>query len=464
MVEKRIGSQEPTQSHVIPYKETDGGLAVRLYEATGRNAMDWQKGLLYDILAKNANGQWIHTRYGYEVSRRNGKGEVLIARELYALASGERVLHTAHLTSTSHSAWERLCSILTMLGLEYESIKAKGQEYISLKNGGKIDFRTRTSTGALGEGFDVLIIDEAQEYKTEHQTALKYVVSASKNPQTIMCGTPPTAVSAGTVFKDFRESVLAGGTENAGWSEWSVDEISDITDRDLWYLCNPSLGITLDERAVADEVGSSEAERIDFNIQRLGLWLKYSQKSAISRAAWDACQGEPEITGKLVVGIKYNNDGASVSLCVAGKSGEKVFVEIVGRHPVREGTGWIIDFLTKLGKNCAKVVIDGKNGAGILEKDMKAAKLKAPVLPKVQDVIEANQGFETAIYQRKIVHSGQPSLANVVSNSEHRAIGAAGGFGFKPINTAADISLMDATALAHWAAVNYKPRIQKVSY
>lgn len=464
-MEKRTGRQEPTLSRVLPYLKTEGGKAVELYEATGRKAMPWQAGLLADILAVNEDGKWVHTRYGYEVSRRNGKGEVIIARELYALATGESVLHTAHLTSTSHSAWERLCAILDQLKVEYSSIKAKGQEYIDLKGGGRISFRTRTSTGALGEGFDVLIIDEAQEYRVEHQTALKYVVSASKNPQTIMCGTPPTAVSAGTVFKDYRDSVLSGATQNAGWAEWSIDELSDPNDRDLWYYCNPSLGITLDERAVMDEVGSSESERIDFNIQRLGLWLKYSQKSAISQAAWDACRVKnPPLTGKITIGIKYNKDGASVSMAAAVFAGEKVFVEILGRRSTREGEGWIIDGLKTMGRNVSKVIIDGAGGAELLHKSMLAAKLKPPIMVKVKEVIEANQGFENAIYQQTLCHAGQPSLGNVVSNCEHRAIGTSGGFGFAPLSDLLDISLMESAALAHWGRLNFKDKKQVISY
>lgn len=463
----RIGSQEPTVSFTLPYTDTDGELAVDLYEMTGRTAMEWQKALIYDILARDSSGLWIHTRFGYSVPRRNGKGEIIIMRELYGLAVGEKILHTAHLTSTSHSAWERTCSTLDMLHIEYSAIKASGKEYIKLDKGGEIHYRTRTATGALGEGFDLVIIDEAQEYRTEHQTALKYVVTSSKNPQTIMCGTPPTAVSAGTVFKDFRSDVLHGGSENAGWAEWSVEKLEDQSDRDLWYQCNPSLGITLTERSVADELGNSDSEKIDFNIQRLGLWISYSQQSAISKAVWNECEVKalPKLTGKLAVGIKYNKDGMTVSLAVAAKTaGNTVFVEAVGRKPVREGNGWILAFLARLGKaNISKLYVDGKNGEELLRKDLTEERLKLPTFPTVAEVIEANQGFETAVYQQKIIHMNQPSLAAVVSNCEHRAIGSSGGFGYRPLNDKLDISLLEAVALAHYAAVNSKGGKQHIS-
>ena len=464
---ERIGSQEPTTSFILPYQETDGQTAVDLYELTGRTAYDWQKSLIYDILAKDANGLWTHSRFGYSVPRRNGKGEVVVMRELYGLAVGEKILHTAHLVNTAHSGWERTKQMLDALGIPYDAIKAKGQEEIRLKAGGEIHFRTRTETGALGEGFDLLIIDEAQEYQARHQTALKYVVSASRNPQTILLGTPPTAVSSGTVFKDFRRTVLAGEAENAGWAEWSVGQMSDINDRDLWYLTNPSLGLNISERNVTDELGKTEDERIDFNIQRLGLWIKHSQQSAISRAAWDACRVDrlPALTGKLCVGIKYNRDGTTVTVAVAAKTADSgVFVEVYGRKSVREGNGWILAFLNAVRKATGTIVIDGQNGTELLRKDMADSRLKIPTVASYGMVIEANQGFETAIYKRELRHMEQPSLTNVVANIEHRAIGTSGGFGYKTMQDEADVTLIEATALAHWAAVNYKEVKQRVSF
>ena len=52
-------------------------------------------------------------------------------------------------------------------GEDFNSIRAKGQERIELySSGGVVQFRTRTKNGGLGEGFDLMIIDEAQEYTT----------------------------------------------------------------------------------------------------------------------------------------------------------------------------------------------------------------------------------------------------------------------------------------------------------
>ena len=150
-----------TAAVVLPYTTTHGQEAIDLYNTTGRTAQQWQQLLLYDILAENEDGLWVHTKFGYSVPRRNGKNEIAAMRELYGLQRGENILHTAHRTTTSHAAWERLCSLLDKAKIEYRSIRASGRESIRLKSGeGRIEFRTRSSKGGLGEGFDLLIIDD----------------------------------------------------------------------------------------------------------------------------------------------------------------------------------------------------------------------------------------------------------------------------------------------------------------
>ena len=248
----RLGRQTPTAAVVLPYTETCGQEAIDLYNTTGRTAQQWQELLLYDILARNENDLWVHTKFGYAVPRRNGKNEIAAIRELYGLKQGESILHTAHRTTTSRAAWERLCHLLDKAKIPYKSIQAVGREHIQLEDStGRIEFRTRSSKGGLGEGFDLLVIDEAQEYTDDQASALKYVVTDSENPQTLFCGTPPTPVSSGTVFLKMRNAALRGDTQNTGWAEWSVEQQTDPHDVEAWYRTNPSLGTIFTERSVA---------------------------------------------------------------------------------------------------------------------------------------------------------------------------------------------------------------------
>ena len=464
---KRIGNQEPTKSLILPYETSLGSEAVEIYEKSGRTAFDWQAFLIDAILAQNDEGLWTHMTFGFSVPRQNGKNEVVAKRELYGLNKGEKILHTAHRTTTSAAAFNRLLAILEESGLEdgedFHKIKASGRESIELVDGGRIDFRTRTSTGGLGESFDLLVIDEAQEYTDDQRSALMYTIAASPNPQTIMIGTPPTPISSGTVFTRLRDNALQGSTEDTGWAEWSVDKQSDPRDKDLWYQTNPSLGLRVSERNIQSEVGDDD---IDFNIQRLGYWIQYNQKSAISENEWKELHVNtlPKLKGKLFAGIKYGHDGTNVALSIAVKTeDDKVFVETIDCQSLRNGNGWIIHFLRNA--DIQEVVIDGANGQNILADAMKQAGLKKPILPTVKEIIVANSMFEQALFQQTIAHKSQPSLFQVVTNCEKRNIGTNGGFGYRSQIEENDISLLESVILAHWACVEAKePKKQKIRY
>lgn len=466
---KRLGRQTPTTSFILPYQETEGQKAIDLYNQTGRTAQEWQANLMADILARDEEGLWTHSKYGYSLPRRNGKNEVVSMRELYGLQElGERILHTAHRTTTSHAAFERLIFLINAVGLiekeDYKVTRQFGLESIEMfSNGGRISFRTRSSKGGLGEGFDLLVIDEAQEYTDDQESALKYVVSDSMNPQTLLCGTPPTAVSSGAVFMNLRKSILQGNTKNAGWAEWSVDHMSDCNDVELWYRCNPSMGTILTERKVADEVGT---DTIDFNIQRLGLWLKYNQKSAISATEWDVLKVGtiPQFVGKLFCGVKYGADGTNVALSIAVKTQDgRIFVEGIDCQNVRSGNDWIVDFLRRA--DFAKVAIDGASGQAILSKELQAEKIKNFTLPKVKEIIEANAVFEQGVFNKTLCHNNQPSLTDAVTNVEKRAIGSNGGFGYKCIKKDLESALVDSMIYAYWLCATTKERKkQKARY
>ena len=467
MLDVRIGEQTPTKSVILPYDESLGDEAIELYEKSGREAFDWQRFIVNAILARNSQDLWTHMNFGYSVPRQNGKNEIIAIRELYGLFTGERILHTAHRTNTSKAAFDRLVMILEESGLEnqvdFTSIKARGNENIELVDGGRIDFRTRTSTGGLGESFDLLVIDEAQEYTDDQRSALMYTIAASPNPQTIYTGTPPTPISSGTVFTRLRDNTLYGSTEDTGWAEWSVDKESDVRDKDLWYQTNPSLGLRVSERNIQSEVGDDD---IDFNIQRLGLWLQYNQKSAISENEWKELHVDelPKFKGKLFAGVKYGHDGTNVALSIAVKTeDDRIFVETIDCQSIRNGNAWIINFLKNA--DVQEVVIDGQSGQNILAEAMKQAGLKAPILPTVKEIIVANSMFEQALFQQTLAHKSQPSLYQVVTNSDKRNIGSNGGFGYRSQIEENDIALLDSVILAQWACAEAKePKKQKIRY
>ncbi len=477
----RIDNQNPSFTNV-DYKNTHGNAAIKHYRSTGQQLMTWQQRQVKAIEATNKDGLWKYTTYCIGLSRRNGKGEVLAAREIDALLSlNEKVCHTAHRTTTSHDAFNRLYTLLKKAGYEEHSKKKKdmpeksfyaskqyGLEHIEVSGGGIIDFRTRTDNGGLGEGFDLLIIDEAQEYTSKQESALIYTISASKNPQTIMVGTPPTTISKGDVFARIRESVMENRAIDTGWAEWSTPEqipAENLDDPEVWKQFNPSYGKILTERNIRRELAG---DPLDFNIQRLGFWCSFNIKSEISAADWDELRLDkmPKLKESRYLGIKYGRDGVNVAVSIAARTeDDRIFVETIDCASVRAGNGWIFDFLHN--PNLAKVAIDGASGQQLLTDQIKEYKLKIfPILPKVSEIIAANAQFEQGLYAKNICHMGQEPLRDVVTNCEKRFIGTQGGFGYKSLVETNDIAIMDSMILAYWlcATTKEKKKRQTISY
>lgn len=480
----KVDNQNPSFTNVTLTNKTKtfGTKAVKIYAGTGQTLMIWQQRQIKAIMEVDSKGQWKHINYCIGLSRRNGKGEVLAAREMFGLLElGEKICHTAHRTTTSHDAFNRLYTLLKKAGYEEFSKKKKempersffaskqyGLERIEVVGGGIIDFRTRTNNGGLGEGFDLLVIDEAQEYTSKQESSLLYTVSASKNPQIIMVGTPPTVNSGGDVFVRIRESVLNNMAPDTGWAEWSTPEMVEadkINDPALWERYNPSYGKLLKDRVIRNEL---TGDILDFNVQRLGFWCSYNQKSEISQADWNELKVDkfPELKDKRYVGIKYGKDGVNVSLSIASRTTDgHIFVESVDCVSVRAGNGWIFEYLYN--PKVDKVAIDGASGQQLLATQMREHGIKKPpILPKVGEIISANAMFEQAIYSKEIVHRGQESLSNVVTNCKKRLIGSQGGFGYQSLIDTQDVSLMDSMILAYWLCATtkeVKPK-QAISY
>lgn len=480
----RVDNQNPSFTNAVLTKSTKtlGTQAIRLYASTGQDLMTWQQRQIRAIMTIDSKRQWKYMNYCIGLSRRNGKGEILAAREMSGLVElKEKICHTAHRTTTSHDAFNRLYTLLKKAGYQEHSKKKKqmpkksfyaskqyGLEHIEVSGGGVIDFRTRTNNGGLGEGFDLLVIDEAQEYTSKQESSLLYTVSASKNPQTIMVGTPPTVISGGDVFVRIRNAVLNKKAPETGWAEWSTPEMIEgdaLNDPALWKRYNPSYGKLLKERNIRNELTGDD---LDFNVQRLGYWCTYNQKSEISEAEWDELRVEqmPKLNDKRYIGIKYGKDGVNVAMSIASWTADgKIFVESIACESVRAGNGWMFEFLYN--PKISKIAIDGASGQQLLADQMREHGIKKPpILPKVGEIITANAMFEQAICSKDIVHMGQESLKNVVTNCEKRLIGSQGGFGYKSLLETQDIALMDSMILAYWLCATTKetkPR-QSISY
>lgn len=458
-------ASEPRILHlpICEQSDEDAADALSVCDAYYMTLLPWQAEVLSVWLGRDASGAWSARRAGLLLGRQNGKSALLIARELYGLVVlGEKVIHTAHLQTTSRSHFETLVNVLEHRELKrfVKSITySVGRERIELTNGGNVRFMTRSRGNARGLSVDLLVCDEAQELTDEQLEALMPVLSAAPlgNAQMILAGTPPGENASGAVFGRMREDAIKGEDNALAWHEWSVDAIGDVTDRERWRQANPSLGILLSEQTIADEC--AQMSELGFARERLSYWPKYAVKAAIASSDWSKLATDhPPKEGLRSYGVKFSSTEQTVSLAVCLNPIEGTpHVELIDRIDLRRGTSKLVAWLADRWKDCALIALDGMQGAPMLEQALRNAGVskKRLHLMNAKDVITASSMFLDAISSASLTHFDQEQLNAAAAVSKKRNIGSYGGYGFASID-GSDISPLEAAVLALWASQTAK--------
>ncbi len=474
-----IGNQTPRIKIEPDRIATNGDGAILLYEKYGNTLDEWQKNILKCWLGTDQNGKYTMTSGGLSVSRQNGKNCILLARELYGLVvGGEKIIHSAHQVRTAKRQFQKAVALFTdkthpELGDMVENIRfTNGEEAITLKNGASIEFCSRSKQTARGyDGISLIVMDEAQEVLEEQIEALLATVSASTSGvrQIIYVGTPPYPNCLGTVFSRFREKVIQedkDGTNKANaWHEWSVeaDSIDKINaeDRELWYQCNPAMGLRLTEEFTEEEYKSLSLD--GFCRERLGFWVKPRTQQidyVIDVKKWELCKSdERKPDGKTAYGVKFSADGAEVCLCgaVIGKDGI-ARIELIERMPTGYGINWLVEWLNQRVKIGCCTVVDGRNGVDLLiDKLSETWKFKGSVIRTTSTIaISAVDMLMNEINEQTVTwYSKQDALNASATSAIRRTIGKGYGFGGE------DCTPIEACALALYGVRTSKRNPQK---
>ena len=456
---KLMGSQTPSVRLAPEYDQTDGEDAARILSVGRLNVDPWQAEVLRDWMGREGE-TWSAPTCGLSVPRQNGKTLITAGRIVSGMVMySEWVIYTAHLQKTATETFMELKGLFESRGLlKYvKEIKAAlGREQIILKNGGRVQFVARTRNGGRGLHGDCLVFDEAQELTSEQQASFLPAISASKNPQTIYLGTPPDENCSGTVFRGIREKTRKGLSETTAWTEFSVDEIGDVSDRSRWAACNPALGRRMKETTIASEC--DQMDKDTFARERLGWWspvVEHKEEYVLNAEQWAKCvsdDAKPE--GKTAYSVKISADGSE--LCLAGavipKSG-KARISIIKRASTAQGYSWLAEWLNMRYNKASCVVIDGRNGVDLLiDRICDVWKAKGSICkPSAKDVVNAVSTLVNAVNEETLTwYRLQEDLDDSARTSTKRAIG--GGFGFGGENALP----IEACALALWGAKTSK--------
>ena len=454
------GNQNPSARVAPPYNETDGGDAARILQLGGLILDPWQIDILEDWMALTPGGRWASKTCGISIPRQNGKTALVQGRiNAGMILYNERVIYSAHLQKTATETFEEMATFFDDPKLKkyIQDIKtALGREQIILKSGARCKFLARTRSGGRGQHGDLLVFDEAQELDESQQASFLPAISASLNPQTILLGTPPEPLSPGTVFREVREKALSGKTTGVSWTEYSVSEIGDVTDRKRWAESNPALGNRILESTVEGECEQMPEDT--FARERLGYWSPIVEKKidlAISPDAWNNCTStdlKPE--GKTAFGVKFSADASEVVLCGAVCPADgKARISVVERRGTGQGVRWLADWLNERADKACCVVIDGRNGVDVLiDRISDTWRHKNSVIrPSSRDVVAAASLLVTEINEQTVTwYEKQAALKDSALSATKRPIGGGWGFG------GSDSAPIEAAALALWGCRNSK--------
>lgn len=474
-----FGDQRPRIISVPPFVSSSGADAIELCAMAGLDMDVWQQFALYNALGERPDGMWAAFEFALVVSRQNGKGGFIEARELTGLfLLGERlIIHSAHLFDTSLEAFRRLLHLIESTPDFDRRVKrvsrAHGEEGIELKGGQRIRFRTRTSGGGRGFTGDCLILDEAMYIPESAHGALIPTLSAVPNPQVIYAG---SAVDEqihdhGIVLTRLRNRALAGGDPSLAYMEWSVDreqlekhpELA--ADPRAHAQANPALGIRISEEYIFHEKRSMSART--FEVERLGagFWPSTdgSDERVISEETFrDTIDLKSRAIDPVCFSFDVTPDRSKACISAAGARADGgVHMEVI-KHD--DGTGWVVARLGELrdAHKPAAIIADERGPAASLLPQLEKLGIEV-VTVSYKEYAQACAMTYDGLEQRSTWHLGTQELAAAAAGAVKRPLGDSWAWSRK--SSAVDITPIVSCSLAVWGhATQEKPKFDLSAY
>lgn len=411
-------------------------------EVAGMDLMPWQE----YVLAKGLNQQKRLSRNGMPlwaaedvvgtVPRQNGKGEIIIAREIagFFMLRERLIIHTAHEFKTAKEGMKKLQRVVQSTPDLAEQVMFKTGNtepgmYLLMDDPKEqpaqaLQFLARSGGSGRGFSADCLIMDEAYAASTDEADALEPTMGAMPNPQTWWFSSAGFAYSE--VLRAFREQALEDDSSGLAYFEWSVDEDDfDPSDVQGWAQANPSLGylISLDYLQGRYRKAKKRDTLPGFAREHLGVWEMKAMDSKIKEGEWVACRERDSVIrdDRVTVALEVGDDRRA-SIAVAGATFDgRVQSEVVWNG---EAGPEIVDVMLRLEENWDVLgnVLDASGPAGAWLSQIAEAGLEVKALGS-RGLAQASGAHYEKVKARGLVHIGQAVLDQAAMASKPKKVG-----------------------------------------
>ncbi|MCV7219848.1 hypothetical protein [Mycolicibacterium elephantis] len=441
---------EPTFSRVPAGDEATGQDCIDLATGYGVPLDEWQADIIRGVL-RETDGGWSASQAGLVVSRQNGKGQILIALELFGLFElGEQILHTAHSVRTSSDAFRRLWNVIQshpdLAGRVRRHSQMIGAEYVELDSGARISFSTRSASVGRGLSLDRLIVDEAEDLPAAEVGALAPTVFSRPRAQSIYFGTAPGVTHDAAAFGAMRATAHSGLNPRLAWWEWCADWGHDVDDQAMWVRVNPAVAAgRIPLQAIIDDRAILPVEQ--FQAERLSMWPPTTARHVpiITESAWEKLRADsPGLdVSPDAFGVDMSHS-LHISVVACWMVDDRAHVEeLWAGTDVASAVEWIVAAAT----DTCEVVIDDYSPAAQLIPELKPRRIELR-RTNARDMAKGCLLFETRMNAGTLTHRGQQSLTNAVMGAQKRPIGDAGGWGWDRRDSSVAIHQVVAATLA----------------
>lgn len=427
----------------------------------------WQKGFLYLLFAKRADGKYACGSGGAVLSSCRQIGKTFtVGTAIFILCAGRAgtlVIWTAHHTRTSDETFSDMCDLTRnpKLSRYVQNVRrANGQQEIRFTNGSRIMFGAREN--GFGRGLhsaDIEVFDEAQILTIKALDNLIPIVNTSPNPLIVFMGNPPKPGDQCEAFEEKRSTALSGKSNDMLYVELGADRDCDLDDRNAWAKANPSYPKRTSEQAIM-RMRNLLAED-SFRREALGIWDEHVAVRAIDPKLWKQSEtmqvpdvGIPSFAldmppdrSTLVIGnaLRFPDGTALIQMAA-----------IEDAHC--NGTQWAVEWLRERWPKTAAVVIDAQSPAMSLLSELQKAHVRVTIT-SMAEMGRAYGRFQDMLNDGQLKHlpdDAQPQLAAAVRGAITRNLGASGALAWNKLGADVDISPLVACTLALYGAFTSK--------